>query len=389
MPTKPTAMRRIPGRTIPAPGNKLPDDCTTTSGYQPMSYPPTPPTSEKIVGNKKLLLTNKQCPGDGVMLAYAVKSLKEAYGNNYAVDVNVGYPDLFEGLYEDNTLTKFDRSDKDVREITLKYETIHTSNQRLYFYLDGMRNQLSLELGIPIPPCEHSGFLSLRNEEKSWYSAVYEELGYDVPYWVINAGYKTDYAAKQWSFIEYQKLIEMHPDTVFVQIGLDTNKHPNHIHAPLSGDNVINMLGKTDNRQLVRLVYNSYGVISPCSLLMLLGYAVPPHPRFGRKSRANIAIAGGREPNHWHQGPNAQYLHTCGMLPCCDYGGCWCSRVKKLGDGNQKDSSLCHFPVELSNGQVVGKCMDMIKAEDVSRLVSMYIASDKFESGTSATPYVA
>lgn len=330
--------------------------------------PPAPPAPEKL--GRKILLTNGQPAGDCVLLAYAATSLHQAYGHLFQVDVETAHPEIFEGLYDTGVLTHFDHADRKVLRLPAEYETIHQSNQRAYFYLNGMLHDLSLALKLPIPPCEHTGFLTIRDEEQGWLSAPREILGEDVPYWVVNAGYKKDYTAKQWSFLEYQDVVDALPSVTFVQVGLE---HKDHVHAKLEGDNVINLVGKTDLRQLIRLVWNSFGVISPCSLLMLLGFAVPPHPRFGRKSRANIAIGGGREPNHWQQGPNVHYLHTCGMLDCCDFGGCWKSRVVPIGDGDSKDNELCLYPIELQNGQTIAKCMNMIKAEDVTELVYRYL----------------
>jgi len=116
-------------------------------------------------------------------------------------------------------------------------------------------------------------------------------------------------------------------------------------------------------------------VITPLSAPMVFAYAIPPHPRFGRKSRACIVVAGGREPNHWQQGPNQQFLHTCGQLSCCDYGGCWKSRVVPLNitTGDNKDSELCIYPVELPNGQVIPKCMDLISVDEVCTHIKRYM----------------
>jgi hypothetical protein len=138
-------------------------------------------------------------------------------------------------------------------------------------------------------------------------------------------------------------------------------------------------MGKTDTRQLVRLVWHSFGVISGVSFPMHLAYAVPPHPRFNRKSRANITIAGGREPAHWEQGPNHHYLHTGGMLSCCDMGGCWKSRVVPLNDGDEKDKSLCVSPVMLGSGQWIGRCMEMISVDDVASVIEKYMANLEYE----------
>ena len=68
-----------------------------------------------------------------------------------------------------------------------------------------------------------------------------------------------------------------------------------------------------------------------------------------------------------------QYVHTCGMLPCCDYGGCWKSRVVKLGDEEKHDESLCEYPITLPDGQIIPKCMSMITAEDICKHMRNYI----------------
>jgi hypothetical protein len=112
---------------------------------------------------------------------------------------------------------------------------------------------------------------------------------------------------------------------------------------------------------------------------MHLSYAVPPHPRFGRKSRASIVIAGGREPAHWEHGPDQQFLHTCGMLPCCDQGGCWKSRVVPINDGDAKDNSLCVSPVLLEDGQWIAQCMSMIEVDDVARIIKRYMDNLDYE----------
>jgi len=85
------------------------------------------------------------------------------------------------------------------------------------------------------------------------------------------------------------------------------------------------------------------------------------------KNRPCVVVAGGREPSQWEAYPHHQYLHTNGALLCCDNGGCWKARVRALGDGDEKDRSLCLDPV----GELP-RCMDMISAEDVIRRIELY-----------------
>ena len=147
----------------------------------------------------------------------------------------------------------------------------------------------------------------------------------------------------------------------FAQIG-----EAGHNHPPLDG--VIDLRGETNLRQLIRLVYNADGALSPVSLLMHLAAAVPTRSDMP-KNRPCVVVAGGREPPHWEAYPHHQFVHTVGMLSCCDDGGCWKSRVVPLGDGSSLDNpdQLCVQPV---NG--IPRCMDMIEPADIIRRIEGY-----------------
>jgi hypothetical protein len=150
-----------------------------------------------------------------------------------------------------------------------------------------------------------------------------------------------------------------------------------HHHPKLEG--VIDLRGKTDLRQLVRLVYHAQGVLCPVTCLMHLAAAVAV--KDGKPAeRPCVVVAGGREPPHWEAYPSHQFLHTVGMLPC-DNGGCWRARTVALGDGDERDQahSLCvdvvdHLP----------HCMHMITAAEVIRRIEMYFDGGVAEYLTSA-----
>jgi ADP-heptose:LPS heptosyltransferase len=320
---------------------------------------------------QKLILKNHQSPGDLVMMLYALTSLHETYPDEYITDVNVSCRDIF---YHNPLITDIPDTDTDVRTIQMEYPHIHESNNKPHRFSTAFTAFLADKLKRPIKLANFAGVLPISPDEQGWYSAVHEILGRDVPYWILNAGHKSDFTAKTWSFARYQEIVNLFPDVWFVQVGSDEHTHP-----PLTGDNLINMVGKTDVRQLIRLVYNAFGVISGVSFPMHLAYAVPPHPRFNRAARANITIAGGRESPHWEQGPSHHYLHTCGMLPCCDHGGCWKSRVVPLNDNDSKDESLCVTPVQMTDGQWIPRCMDLIEVDDVKKLIERYMQNLEYE----------
>jgi hypothetical protein len=63
-------------------------------------------------------------------------------------------------------------------------------------------------------------------------------------------------------------------------------------------------------------------------------------------------------------------LHSIGRLPCCRREACWRSRVVKLEDESDKNQSLCELPI-LGLERPVGKCMAIIKPQDVTRAVEL------------------
>jgi FkbM family methyltransferase len=181
----------------------------------------------------------------------------------------------------------------------------------------------------------------------------------------VAAGGKYDFTNKWWDPKRYQQVIDyFRKKILFVQVG-----SADHHHPPLEG--VIDLRGRTDLRQLVRLVLHSQGVLCPVTLFMHLAAAVPA--KAGSPiTRPCVVVAGGREPSHWEAYPHHQFIHTIGALPCCETGGCWKSRVVALGDGDEKDrpQNLCV--------NVVGnlpKCMDMITADEVIRRIGLYFMS--------------
>jgi ADP-heptose:LPS heptosyltransferase len=316
---------------------------------------------------KKLILRNFQSPGDIVMLTAAVRDLHLCYPGQYLTDVRTPCPQLWEN---NPYITPLLEGDLGVQVMECHYPLIHRSNQTPFHFLHGFIEYLNEQLGIAIKPTAFKGDIHVSPREKSWISQVQEITGNDTPFWIVSAGGKFDFTIKWWEHARYQQVIDhFRGKILFVQTG-----EAKHYHPPLDG--VIDLRGKTDLRQLVRLVYHSQGVLGPVSLLMHLAAAVevksaPP------KNRPCVVVAGGREPPHWEAYPHHQFIHTVGALPCCDNGGCWKARTVPLGDGDDKDrkENLC---VDVVNGQP--RCMDMISAEEVIRRICLYV-----EGGTTRT----
>jgi len=309
---------------------------------------------------RRVILTNFQSPGDVVMLTAAVRDLHRCYPGQFVTDVRTSCPQLWEN---NPFVAPLDEADPEVLTLACEYPLIHESNTRPYHFLLGFVEFLNDRLGLRIRPTAFRGDIHLSAPERSWMSQVEEITGEDTPFWIVVSGGKYDFTTKWWDPRRYQAVVDhFRGEIQFVQVG-----ELGHHHPPLEG--VIDLRGKTDLRQLVRLVHHAAGVVTPVSLLMHLAAAVETRESRPRQ-RACVVVAGGREPPQWEAYPHHQFLHTNGALACCDNGGCWKSRVRPLGDGDEKDdpASLCT--------DVAGdlpRCLDMITAADVIRRIELYL----------------
>lgn len=311
---------------------------------------------------RRLILRNFQSPGDIVMMTAAVRDLHLTHPGQFQTDVRTNCRELWDW---NPFITEMDDEAEGVEVIDCEYPLIHQSRTLPYHFVHGFTQHLEAQLGVRIKPTAFRGDIHLAPMEKLWPSQVEEITGSDAPFWVVNAGGKYDYTAKWWSHERYQRVVDHFQGRIrFVQIGA-----AGHEHRALSG--VIDLRGKTDLRQLVRLVHHAQGVLCPVTAVMHLAAAVETRPG-ALRNRPCVVIAGGREPPHWEAYPTHQYLHRMG-LTCADVVGCWRSRTVPLGDGSTLDAPG-HICMD-----VVGdlpRCMHMIAEADVIRAIESY-----FEGG--------
>ena len=269
---------------------------------------------------KKLILKNRQSPGDIVMLTAAVRDLHRSQPGRFASDVRTPCG----GLWENNPhLTPIAEDAGEAEVIECGYPLIHRSNGGPWHFIHGFTQFLAEKLGVPIQPTDFKGDIHLSAKEKGWISQVQEITRARVPYWIVGAGGKYDFTAKWWAHERWQAVVEHFAGRIlFVQVG-----EKGHHHPPLRG--VLDLRGKTTLRQLVRLVHHAQGVLCPVTLLMHLAAAVevPGGMENGKgkmpKNRPCVVVAGGREPAQWEAYPHHQYIHMNGALRCCDHGCCW------------------------------------------------------------------
>jgi len=177
-------------------------------------------------------------------------------------------------------------------------------------------------------------------------------------YWVILAGYKGDYPRKMYHERQWRRLFALKPDTKFVQLGirLDMDDQPAHRshYQPNFSDvpNVIDMLDQTSLTQMLTVIHNAIGVISPITQSIVQAAAL---------NKPCIVLAGGGEHytwQDWKDDRTFRYLHTGQQtlsyetLPfeiqktcqtknfnnpdCCLPGGCWKSHCQNVMDDGEQ-----------------------------------------------------
>lgn len=324
---------------------------------------------------ERLILKCGLSPGDVVILTAAVRELHLAYPGRFLTDVRTSAGELWNN---NPYITPLDEHDPQVRVIEMHYPLIHQSNIAPYHFIHGYVQFLEQQLGLKIPLTRFKGDIHLSAEEKGWMSQV-EELGIHDHFWILMAGGKFDFTAKWWNPAWYQRVVDhFRKRILFVQCGEE-----HHWHPRLEG--VLNLVGKTDLRQFVRLMYHADGAVCPVTFAMHLSAAVETKP--GQPlNRACVVIAGGREPAQWEAYPHHQFISTNGALDCCDNGGCWKSRCQTVGDGDAKDQDLCIYPLQVSADLQIAKCMAMISPEDVIRRIELYYQGGALKFNPTSSP---
>jgi len=194
-------------------------------------------------------------------------------------------------------------------------------------------------------------------------------------YWVVSPGGKRDCTCKMWDWRRFQKVIDHFEGYIkFVVIG-----RSDHLLEKLNG--VIDLTDKFNHnlRGLFPLVYHSDGCVTNISLLHHLCAGMPNkvNPRIYPKPC--ITIYGGREPITFTIYNQTYPLHTNGAYHCCEYGGCWHSRITPLPKDPDKNKRLCKLPVK-DDSKIIQECMDVITADDVIRQMEVIYGGNVYKT---------
>ncbi len=304
---------------------------------------------------KKLILRATLCPGDILTMTAAVESLHLTYPGEYETDVRTPASEIW---HHNPRITKIADDDPGAEKIALQYSSINRSNQEHLPFLAGYTEDLGRKIGRPLSLKVNRPCLYMNEDEKNWVDQVRQHVtsGRKVPFWLVNAGIKSDYTAKAWPVEYFQEVVTHTLGRIqWVQVGAKEHDHPQ-----LNG--VINLIGETDHRQLIRLAWHARGGLGPVTYLQHLCAAW---------EKPYICLVGGREPATWVHYPLQHTLHTVGLLECCRTSACWKSRVVPNGDDSTKDQSLCQSPV-FGLQRPVARCMATIQPAEVLALLERF-----------------
>jgi len=183
------------------------------------------------------------------------------------------------------------------------------------------------------------------------------------PYWLITAGEKGDWTCKTYAFEKWQEVVQKLPQIKFVQLGSKGHKHPK-----LEGNNVVNLIGKTEDRHtglrdLFKLFNYCEGSMGLVSFQMHLAAAF---------NKPCITIAGAREPVHFTRYPGQQYLASDGCLPCTvrnndEPTSCWFCKIER-----------CPYH-SAYGGQEVPLCADLFDSDDVVKSILRYYRGGRLD----------
>ncbi len=310
---------------------------------------------------RKIVLTHRRAPGDTLVLSALIRDIALSRPGEFEIDVKTTAMDL----WRHNPYITPLAPAPDVEQITItyghelrhdhKYEPLHF----LAAFHRNFKNQCNVEIPLLLPRPD----LHLSDEERNVPLI-------DGRYWAIVAGGKSDFTVKVWSANRWQRVVDRLRDLGLgvVQMGAVAN---GHWHPTLRG--VLNLVGRTSLRDMIRVIQHADGVICGVTCAMHMAAAL---------EKPCVVIAGGREAWWWEAyvpqnkgflGCQSQvrvphkFLHTIGLLSCCEKHGCLKNKVVPL----HNDRQICLQPVQ-GEGQTIPRCLDMIQPAHVMEAVMEY-----------------
>jgi ADP-heptose:LPS heptosyltransferase len=295
-------------------------------------------------------------PGDLLMLTAALRDLHLAYPDRFISDVDTTCRQVWDNNPNVQPINRIETH----HYLNVGYPPYSHSEINPPHLTTRYHQRISELLGVEIKVTKKLPEVYLSEEEKD--PGFLLSLGLRQPYWVVIAGAKYDTTTKWWNPAYYQEVVDRLGGKIqFVQCGNSGDWHK-------SLKNVVNMVGKTDIRQLTRLMYHADGVLCPVTFAMHLAAATPTR---NGQPRGCVVIVGGRESPSLIQYPNHTLLHTIDQLSCCEKKGCW-RYVCQETHVRQMTRSRCDQPVQVTPQLKLPLCMETIKPAQVVEAILRY-----------------
>ena len=347
---------------------------------------PTAPT-EKTVLPKRIVFHNRQAIGDILMLTAGVRDFKSQFPG---IEVQVrstamhiwDYNPLINreswaDIIDPNSLNTTGKKPSDAEMLELNKKAIqqaiqedrpvlvyigpskatNASNRCNDHFANAFRISMESALGVTIAQGPIRPDIYMSEDEYNKPPLI------EPPYWLITAGEKGDWTCKTYPFFFWGAVVKAMPNMKFVQIGSPGHRHPN-----LKGPNVVNHIGKTEDRHTgIRDLFNLFnycqGSMGLVSFQMHLAAGM---------GKACVTIAGAREPVWFTRYPGHQYLATDGCLPCTvnnkdEPTSCWFCKIERCPHNDEVGSDTSGEPA-----QKVPLCASLIKPEEVVNAVKHY-----------------
>jgi len=297
-----------------------------------------------------------------VILTAVIRDLHKCYPGVFTTDVRTPFPEFWEhNPYITRTTGTFEIVECETLLLRKRDNaTQHVIRDSINYYNE--------KLGLQIQPTLLKGDIHLSNEEKLWSSQAKEIVGEEMPFWIIVAGDNEPHSVRRWESNKFQQVINHFRGKIqFVQIG-----EPSHPRLK----NVIELLGKVNLRQLIRLIYHCQGIVCLNTIHAHLAAAVETKfPHF--TTRPCVVVAGGTEAVHWGTYAGHQFIHTVGALSCCLKDGCGKTHIH---DSNIEEKSHSNGRLCINLFRKLPRCMAIIEAKDVIQKIEIYFRSSYFPS---------
>ena len=163
-----------------------------------------------------------------------------------------------------------------------------------------------------------------------------ELTGIEIPFWIVATSEQGRRTAKAWGRRSYQQVVDHFRGRIqFVQVARNGN-----CQRPLAF--VLDLCGRTELRQLIRLVYHAQGVLCPVGALTDLAAAVAVRPG-GGEDRPCISVGAGSWLALWRYAFQGKGLERDSAAPCWPSPKCASLMSSSLGGGG-RDRGLASGP---------------------------------------------